>query len=106
MADFPENLAQCTGFQWDAGNLDKNWDLHQVSQGESEQVFFNRPILVVADPRHSQDEARYAALGRTNEGRRLFVVFTIREGTLIRVISARDQSREERNVYGQTHDQK
>jgi uncharacterized DUF497 family protein len=105
VAEFPQNLAQCTGFQWDAGNLDKNWDLHRVSRGESEQVFFNRPILVVADHQHSQGEARYAALGRTNDGRRLFVVFTIREETLIRVISARDQSREERRIYGQTQNQ-
>src|SRR5437764_372155 len=94
---FPDDLAQCTGFQWDAGNADKNRDLHQVSQGECEQVFFNRPLLVAPDIEHSQREPRYAALGQTNAARRLAVVFTIRE-TLIRVISARDMSRRERRA--------
>ena len=105
MAEFPENLAECTGFQWDAGNSDKNWDLHQVSRAEAEQVFFNRPILVASDAKHSQAEPRYAALGQTNEGRRLMIVFTVREN-LVRVISARDQSREERRVYEQAETKK
>jgi len=96
----PDDLAQCTGFQWDAGNTDKNWDLHQVSKGECEQVFFNRPLLVAREIEHSQREPRYAALGQTNAARGLAVVFTIRE-TLIRVISARDMSGRERRIYEQ-----
>lgn len=98
MAAFFEVLARCTGFEWDAGNAGKNWGLHRATQPESEQVFFNRPVLVAADDRHSGQEARYAALGRTNAGRHLAVVFTIR-GTLVRVISARDMSRRERRMY-------
>jgi uncharacterized DUF497 family protein len=88
MPEFPDELAHCTGFEWDAGNADKNRERHGVRQGESEQIFFNRPVLVAADPKHSQAEPRYAALGQTSDGRLLTVVFTIR-GTLIRVISAR-----------------
>lgn len=105
MADFPESLAECSGFQWDTGNSEKNWELHRVSRAEAEQIFFNRPIFVVADAKHSQRETRLAALGQTNEGRRLVLIFTIRE-TLIRVISARDQSREERSVYDQAQSKK
>lgn len=97
---FPDDLAHCTGFQWDAGNVAKNWDLHQMSQGECEQVFFNRPLLVAPDLGHSEREARYAALGQTNAARRLAVVFTIRE-TLIRVVSAGDMSRRERRIHEQ-----
>ena len=100
MPGFADDLAQCTGFQWDAGNADKNWDLHQVSQGECEQVFFNRPLFVAPDIEHSQREPRYAALGQTNAARPLAVVFMIR-GTLVRVISARDMSRRERRIYEQ-----
>jgi len=37
-------------------------------------------------------------LGVTNEGRFLFVVFTIRRGR-IRVVSARDMNKKERNIY-------
>ena len=98
MAGFPDELSACTGFQWDAGNATKNWELHEVAQAEAEQLFFNRPVQVAADATHSGEEARYGALGQTSTGRLLSAVFTIR-GTLVRVISARDMSRRERKVY-------
>jgi uncharacterized DUF497 family protein len=97
---FPDDLAECTGFQWDAGNADKHRELHRVSQAECEQVCFNRPLHVEPDVRHSHAEPRRAALGRTDEGRLLALVFTIR-GLLVRVIMARDMSRRERRVYAQ-----
>jgi len=93
-----EELFDCTGFQWDDGNAEKNWLRHRVSRTESEQIFFNQPLLIVDDVGHSEREDRYYALGRTDGDRPLFVVFTIRE-TLIRVISARDMTRRERKVY-------
>jgi uncharacterized protein len=92
-----DDLAQCRGFQWDEGNAEKNWVQHQVSQGEAEQVFFNRPLVVVAGER-AEFTPRYYALGQTDARRLLFIVFTIRED-LIRVISARPMSRRERRVY-------
>jgi uncharacterized DUF497 family protein len=98
MADARELLAACTGFQWDEGNAEKNWIRHGVSQGECEEIFFGSPLLVVTDQAHSKAERRYYALGQTEAGRGLFAVFTIRAG-LIRVISARDMSREERKEY-------
>jgi uncharacterized DUF497 family protein len=93
-----EKLSRCTGFQWDEGNSEKNWEKHRVSRFECEQLFFNEPLLVVQDAEHSQDESRYYALGQTNRERKLFVVLTIRND-LIRVISARDMSRRERRYY-------
>ena len=100
MERFPGELARCTGFEWDAGNADKNWELHAVRRGEAENVFFNRPLIVAPDAGHSRQEARYAALGMTEKGRRLMVIFTVR-GTLIRAISSRDMSRRERRIYEQ-----
>jgi uncharacterized protein len=100
VAGFPESLSHCIGFQWDDGNADKNWEFHQVSKGEAEQVFFNRPIVVASDEKHSEKETRYAALGKTDAERELAIVFTIRDN-LVRVISARDMSRRERSVYEQ-----
>ncbi len=97
------NLSFVTGFEWDEGNRTKNWEKHRVSQAECEQVFFNEPLLLFPDVRHSQHEPRYYVLGHTNAGRHLFVVFTIR-GTLIRIISARDMSRKERKVYEQAQE--
>lgn len=93
-----DDLAQCRGFQWDEGNGEKNWVQHQVSQGEAEQVFFNRPLVVVEGGQRAEITPRYYALGHTDARRLLFIVFTIRDD-LIRVISARPMSRRERRVY-------
>lgn len=94
--------SQIEGFDWDDGNDRKSARKHDVSQTEAEQVFFNEPLLVLEDRRHGQDELRLHALGRTDEGRRLHVTFTLRgDGTLLRVISARDMSRTERTAYAQ-----
>ena len=98
MSEWPETLAACTGFEWDAGNIDKNWERHAVTQGECEQIFFNRPILIAPDPKHSDRERRYAALGQTTAGRLLTLVFTIRDDQIC-IISARDMSRRERSRY-------
>lgn len=98
MPSFPEELEQCTGFDWAGGNLDKNWLLHQVSTAEAEETFFNRPFIVAPDAKHSRQEQRFAALGVTARGRRLTLVFTVR-GTLVRIISVRDMSRQERRMY-------
>jgi uncharacterized DUF497 family protein len=95
-----DDLAKCTGFQWDEGNFLKNWEKHGVRPGECEQVFFNRPLLVTHDEGHSRVESRFFVLGQTDAGRRLFLVFTIR-AKLIRIISTRGMSRKERKVYDQ-----
>lgn len=98
MAGALDRLFLSTGFEWDEGNAEKNWLRHGVSRGECEEFFFGAPLLVVADQGHSAAEDRFYALGQTDAGRGLFVVFTIR-GALIRVISARDMSRRERKEY-------
>jgi len=72
-------LQQCQGFDWDKGNLEKNWILHQVSNSECEQVFFNKPIIIGEDIKHSNLEKRWFLLGQTDLKRLLFVVFTLRE---------------------------
>jgi uncharacterized DUF497 family protein len=92
-------IASCIGFQWDEGNRDKNWYLHQVTDSECEQLFFNAPLILAADSRHSSDEARYYVLGRTDADRWLFTAFTIRDNH-IRVISARDMNEKEAKKYG------
>lgn len=96
------NWKQITGFDWDTGNERKSVEKHSVSRFEAEQVFFNQPLLILADSKHSQNENRYHALGRTNDKRLLHITFTLRnDETLIRVISARDMHRKERNIYEQ-----
>ena len=97
MALLPEIIPEVESFEWDAGNLAKSEGKHAVSWTEAEQVFFNRP-LVVAESSAEHSEQRYFALGKTNAGRQLTIVFTIR-GRRLRVISARPMSRRERRVY-------
>lgn len=94
-------MADFEGFEWDVGNAVKIWEKHRVGAGECEEAFFNAPLFVERDERHSGAEERFFALGQTFRGRRLAVVFTVRGGK-IRPISARDMSRKERDVYEKT----
>ena len=91
-------LSGCKVFLWDEGNLLKNWKKHKVSPAECEQLFFNQPLIVAEDEKHSSEESRFFALGQADARRRLFVVFTICNNP-IRVISARDMNRKERKVF-------
>jgi uncharacterized protein len=96
-------LESCTGFDWDDDNAIKNWERHRVAPEEAEDVFFRAPLVIRSDVRHSNQEKRYYALGQTTAGRNLFVAFTIRR-QLVRVISARDMNRNEKDIY-QYHEQ-
>jgi uncharacterized DUF497 family protein len=95
------DLSAPEGFDWDDGNARKSLDKHGVRQPEAEQVFAGEPLLA-EDFEHSHAEVRFQALGETIEGRRLHVTFTLRgDGKKIRVISARDMNRKEREYYEQ-----
>lgn len=91
-------LSKCVGFDWDEHNSGKIWIKHHVSPSECEQVFFNIPLLISDDTKHSSVENRYYAFGCTDEKKHLFVVFTKRNQK-IRVISARNMNRKERKAY-------
>ena len=93
-----KEFSSFSGFEWDRGNIDKNLVKHNVESWECEQIFFNKPLLVLEDPKHSVSEKRWAAFGMTDSGRLLVVVFAQRNN-LIRVISARDMNSRERKFY-------
>ena len=94
-AEYPEYI----GFDWDDGNRHKNKNLkHGVHGWECEQLFYNHPLIILDDAEHSAAERRYAAFGRTDAGRRLVVVYTMRKNRL-RVISARDMNKKEKVFY-------
>jgi uncharacterized DUF497 family protein len=90
-------LSSVEAFDWDKGNIKKNWERHRVSYIECEEVFFNTPLIVKEDKPHSAIEDRYYVLGKTDNERLLFVVFTLRNNK-IRVISARDMKKREENL--------
>lgn len=91
-------LKSVTRFIWDQHNREKNWIKHRVHFTECEEVLFNSPLYVLEGSDRSANEARWYALGQTNHGRNVFVVFTLR-GQGLRVICARDMSRKERSMY-------
>lgn len=85
-------------FEWNKGNLEKNWKKHKVHFKKAEEIFFNRPLSIYKDIKHSQKENRLVALGVTNKKRKLYSAFTVRNKK-IRIISVRDQSKKERELY-------
>ena len=91
-------FSKAVEFEWDDGNKDKNLPKHNVTNYECEEIFFNEPLLIINDEVHSKQERRYAAFGITDGGRKLIVVFTLRK-RLIRIISARDMHKKERDFY-------
>ncbi len=86
------------GFEWDKGNINKNEDKHGLKWTAIEEVFFNEPLLIVEDFKHSLNECRCVALGKNNFNDLITVIFTIRNKH-IRVISARTMSKKERIIY-------
>ncbi len=84
-------------FQWDAGNQDKNFIKHQVTNQECEEVFFSERKKILRDTLHSHEEARYILIGYTKQNRAFFIVFTKRSAT-IRIISARDLNKKEHQL--------
>jgi hypothetical protein len=84
-------------FEWDKGNIDKNFKKHRIANEEAEEVFLNDP-LISEDKKHSSAEKRYQCLGITDKNKKLFVSFTLRNGK-IRIISDRNMNKKERNTY-------
>ena len=93
-----ETFHALTGFEWDDGNRSKSQAKNKVSTGEAEQLFFNEPLVIIDDAKHSKIEKRFAAFGVTDAGRRLVAIYTIR-GDKIRIISTRDMHKKERAFY-------
>lgn len=97
----PFDVSKIEGFDWDKGNIDKNLKKHAVTNEEGEEVFSNEPFIS-KDIKHSQKEQRLEALGKTNQGRLLFVSFTVRnvdQKLKIRIISCRDMNKKEEVKY-------
>jgi uncharacterized DUF497 family protein len=97
-------LPKPIAFHWDTGNLYKNLKKHKVTVLEAEEMFINEPLTISADPKHSStQEKRFQALGNTKSSRQLFAAFAIRDNK-IRIISVRDMSRKEKEIYERLKD--
>ena len=85
-------------FEWDKGNISKNYIKHGITPKEAEEVFISEDAWVKPDMAHSQKETRYIILGTSESGTKLFIVFTLRK-TKIRIVSARKMHKKEVQKY-------
>jgi uncharacterized DUF497 family protein len=85
-------------FEWDGSKAARNLSKHGVSFEEAKTVFDDPLYIDFYDPDHSEDEARYLIVGTSNQRRLLIVSYTER-GDSIRLISAREVTRGEREAY-------
>jgi uncharacterized DUF497 family protein len=88
-------------FEWDPRKAKANKAKHGVDFELAKDVFRDPACLSSLDET-SEDEERWRIIGSAG-GKVLLVVFTERNGDVIRIISAREASnREEREYFGQT----
>ena len=85
-------------FIWDKGNQEKNWLKHQITNSESEEIFYDDQKIILKDTIHSEKEDRFIILGGTKNSKLLFVAFTKRNNK-IRIISARMADKKEKILY-------
>lgn len=86
--------------EWDPKKAAQNLRKHGVSFDDAQTVFSDDRARLIDDPDHSEDEDRFVLLGLSNSLRLLVVIHCYREeGNVIRIISARKATREERGFY-------
>lgn len=91
------DLSKIKGFQWNKGNI-AHIAKHNVLPREAEEVFFDQDNVQDEDLEHSTKEKRWLIIGKTEKGRLLYQIFTVRTGK-IRVISSRDINKKEVKLY-------
>lgn len=85
-------------FTWDERKAKTNQRKHGVSFEEAASVFADTMAVIMDDVEHSDDETREAIIGHSSTDRLLIASFTVRE-SVIRLISARVVTRNERKDY-------
>lgn len=85
-------------FEWDAAKAAFNLRKHRVSFTEALSVFSDPLARIFADPDHSSEESREIIVGNSSKQRLLLVCYTERAAR-IRIISARQATKLERENY-------
>jgi uncharacterized DUF497 family protein len=86
------------GMEWDDGNVWKNWEKHNVAPYETQQALRNEPFFDYDVEKYPKQEKRRAVMSRTDAGRYLFIVYTVRNNR-VRPICTRDMHKNERKQY-------
>jgi len=84
-------------FIWDENKNNINRVKHKISFVEASKVFDDENRVEIYDENHSIDEERYKVIGRV--GKVLCVVVTYIKDDLVRIISARIATIDERREY-------
>jgi uncharacterized DUF497 family protein len=87
-------------FAWDTNKAAKNLRKHSVAFEEAATVFDDAMFITVVDDEHSTDEERYITIGVSSQRRLLIVAHTDRDGR-IRIISAREATKQEERFYAE-----
>jgi hypothetical protein len=87
------------GIIWLRAIVDKIALKHKVAADEVEEVFQNKPKFRFVEKGQREDEDVYLALGRTQAGRYLSVIFIYKQTREALVLSARDMARKEKRQY-------
>ena len=87
-----------SGFRWDKEHRDLQLPRLRISPGEAEQVFYNLPVVLLDNEWPSQGVRRHALFGKTDGGRLLAIIFSIK-GVSAHIIAAREMSRREKAYY-------
>ncbi len=87
-------------FIWLPDIIEKLIVKHSITQDEVEEVFFNKPRFRFVEKGNRKDEDIYSALGQTDSGRYVIVIFIHKHKNLALILSARDMDKKERNLYG------
>jgi uncharacterized DUF497 family protein len=93
-------MHQHDDFIWIPAIVDKIWYKHRVEPEEVEEIFDNRPHIFRGPKGHYSGENVYYALGQTDEGRYLFVVYIKKQSGQVLALSARDMTAKERRRFG------
>lgn len=85
-------------FEWDVRKGKYNLRKHAVSFDEASTLFEDPLYIIFADPDHSETENRFIIIGESTKHRLLVVSFGERSDA-VRLISAREATRSEREFY-------
>lgn len=86
-------------FDWDSRKARSNEKKHGVPFEEARSVFFDEQALLLEDAQPRHEEERFVLLGLSASLRLLVVVHALRDGDVIRIISARKATRKETLEY-------
>ena len=85
-------------FEWDPIKAAANFQKHGISFDEASSVFGDPLAITIDDPDHSADEFRFLTTGMTKAYLLVVVAHTEQQGR-IRIISAREPTRQEKRHY-------